>query len=121
MPESGKRHPFPSREHFAEVYSLFRKQGEWTDGPDGFLRSVSERTGWPLASIRMMREVFEELGFLKVDRAKVTIVPSPAKRDLEQSVRYRRAREKAGEFPDWSRMTTADLRSWLLSCIAVRS
>ena len=88
----------PDRNHFRQVYALFRAKGSWPDVPDGFLREVSERTGWPLAVVRIMQDVFAELGFLRIEGGKVIMEPSPSKRDLWQSVRYRRARIRwAGE------------------------
>ena len=82
----------PDRAHFAEAYALFRAKGAWPDEPDGFLREVSARIGWPLPVVRVMQDVFEELGFLRVENGWVTMEPSPAKRELAESARYREAR-----------------------------
>ncbi|WP_176220802.1 single-stranded-DNA-specific exonuclease RecJ [Cohnella massiliensis] len=84
---------FPDRQQFGRVYTLFRKQAKWIDGPDGFLRQVSEAVGWPLSVVRMMQDVFAELGFLTVDRSNVTVHASPPRRELDQSPRYRREKE----------------------------
>src|SRR5690606_35711287 len=88
----------PDRTHFAEAYALFRAKGAWPDEPEGFLHEVSARIGWPPQVVRVMRDVFEELGFLRVENGWVTMEPSPAKRDLAESVHYREARWRwAGE------------------------
>ncbi|MBB6729354.1 single-stranded-DNA-specific exonuclease RecJ [Cohnella zeiphila] len=108
----GRTRPFPDREQFGRVYSLFRRQGSWIDTPDGFLRQAAEATGWPLATVRMMQDVFEELGFLSVDRASVKVAATPARRELEQSERYRKAKEHA-EAAALPAMNTESLRQWL--------
>lgn len=84
----------PEREHFREAYIHFRARESWPDAPDGFLREVADRIGWPLSVVRVMRDVFAELGFLRVADGRVTMVPSPPKRDLTESVRYRTARRR---------------------------
>jgi len=108
----GRPQPFPDREQFGRVYALFRRQGSWVDGPDGFLRQVAETAGWPLSTVRMMQDVFEELGFLTVDRGSVKIVPSPQKRGLEQSERYVRAKERA-EAASLASLDAAALKAWI--------
>lgn len=95
--------PAPDRNDFARVYALMRDQGSWTDGPEGFLRSAADRTGLPLAAVRLIQEVFEELGFIRVRGAECSIVPNPPKRKLDESERYVRMRRRAEaeSFPSW--------------------
>lgn len=111
-PASARRPAFPDREQFGRIYSLFRRQGSWIDAPDGFLRQASEATGWPLSVVRMAQEVFEELGFLTIDRSNVKVVASPSRKELEQSQRYRKAKENA-ELMMLGRAETAELRAWI--------
>lgn len=111
-PASARRPAFPDREQFGRIYSLFRRQGSWVDAPDGFLRQTSEATGWPLSIVRMAQEVFEELGFLTIARSNVKVVASPARKELEQSQRYRKAKENA-ELMKLCRADTAELREWI--------
>lgn len=102
----------PDRKDFAEAYALFRAKGAWPDAPDSFLREVSERIGRPLAVVRVMQDVFEELGFLRVENGWVTMEPSPAKRDLSESVRYREARHRwTGE--RLARLPAEALAEWM--------
>ncbi|TJY41412.1 single-stranded-DNA-specific exonuclease RecJ [Cohnella pontilimi] len=91
------------RRHFAEGYALFREQKTWIDGPEGFLRKAADRLGLPLASIRLMQDVFEELGFIRASGAERTLVSEPPKRNLEESQRYRKmaGQAEAASFPDW--------------------
>jgi single-stranded-DNA-specific exonuclease len=94
--EAASRRPaFPDRQQFGQVYTLFRRQGTWIDAPDGFLREVADKVGLPLSVVRMMQDVFAELGFLTVDRASVAVIPSPPRRELDQSARYRKEKERA--------------------------
>lgn len=102
---------FPDRKHFAEVYALCRKQGEWLDTPDGFIQEAGLATGWPLATIRMMQDVFIELGFITADGAKRKIVSGPPKKQLEQSIRYGKAKEQY-QRASLHEMTTEQLKEW---------
>lgn len=103
---------FPDRNQFARVYALFRRQGAWIDVPDGFLRQASADAGLPLSVVRMMQEVFEELGFLTNERSNVKVVSSPPRRELEQSARFRKAKEHA-ELASLRGMDAAELRRWI--------
>jgi single-stranded-DNA-specific exonuclease len=95
--------PGLDRGHFTQAYAMFREEGSWIDGPEGYLRRVSEKTGVPLASVRLIQEVFEELGFIRVRGAERTIVADPPRRKLEESERYVRMmrQAEAAGFPDW--------------------
>jgi single-stranded-DNA-specific exonuclease len=91
------------RRHFAEVYTLFREQKNWIDGPEGYLRRVADRIGLPLASIRLIEDVFEELGFIRSTGVERTMAAEPSKRSLQESERYRRMmlQSEAADFPEW--------------------
>ncbi|WP_373228499.1 single-stranded-DNA-specific exonuclease RecJ [Cohnella sp.] len=102
---------FPDRKHFAQIYAMCRKQGEWLDAPDGFIQKAGLATGWPLSTIRMMQEVFIELGFIAAEGAKRKIVSEPPRRELEQSIRYGKAKEQF-DGACLHEMTTEQLREW---------
>lgn len=95
--------PVLDRNDFARVYALFREQGTWIDGPEGFPRRAAETSGLPLASVRLIQEVFEELGFIRARGAERSIVPNAPRRKLEQSERYARMvrQADAASFPEW--------------------
>jgi single-stranded-DNA-specific exonuclease len=102
---------FPDRKHFAEVYAICCKRGDWLDTPDGFIQETALTTGWPLTTLHMMQEVFIELGFIAVDGSVCKIVSGPPRRELEESARYRKAKEQY----DGLRLrefTTEQLRKW---------
>ncbi|MFC5700466.1 single-stranded-DNA-specific exonuclease RecJ [Cohnella faecalis] len=86
---------FPDRSRFGEAYAMFRERGAWIDGPDGYLRQISIRTGMSLAVVRMMQEVFEELGFIRARGAERKMNDNPPRKPLEESERYRKAKRQA--------------------------
>jgi single-stranded-DNA-specific exonuclease len=102
---------FPERKHFAEIYAIFRKRGVWLDTPDGFLQETALTTGWPLSTLRMMQEVFVELGFIAVDGSTLTIVSVTPRRELEESARFRKAKEQHDGMR-LTEFTTEQLRKW---------
>ncbi|MFC5469475.1 single-stranded-DNA-specific exonuclease RecJ [Cohnella suwonensis] len=112
---------FPERKHFAEIYSLCRTKVSWLDSPDGFLRESALNTGWPLATVRMMHDVFIELGFIAANGASRKFVANAPKRDLDQSARYRKARDGAAVEPaarGLSALSPEALKGWLEVCHA---
>jgi single-stranded-DNA-specific exonuclease len=112
------------RRHFAEGYAMFREQKSWIDGPEGFLRKAADRLGLSLASIRLIQDVFEELGFIRASGAERTLVVEPPKRKLEESQRYGRMirQAEAASFPDWplDRLKEWVHRSKMVSLVSTR-
>ncbi|TFE30731.1 single-stranded-DNA-specific exonuclease RecJ [Cohnella luojiensis] len=106
---------FPERKHFAEVYAMCRQRGQWIDSPDGFIQETAEKTEWPLSTVRMMHEIFIELGFISAEGASRKIVSEPPRRELEESSRYRKARDHAQGLR-LTEMTTEELHGWMSSC-----
>ncbi|MFC4600368.1 single-stranded-DNA-specific exonuclease RecJ [Cohnella hongkongensis] len=112
---NGRGRLFPERAHFAEVYKLCLKKGSWLDSPDGFLRETALATSWPLATVRMMHEVFIELGFIAADGVSRKVVANPPRKELGESARYRKAKEQAA-VRSLQEMTAEELRSWMVAC-----
>ncbi|THF83834.1 single-stranded-DNA-specific exonuclease RecJ [Cohnella fermenti] len=110
---SERNEAFPDRERFGDVYKLFRKQESWVDAPDGFLRRAADSMGLSLAVVRMMQEVFLELGFLTSNRSQIACVASPPRRGLELSERYRRSKAQA-ELASLAQLPVRELKRWLL-------
>lgn len=108
----GRAAAFPDRAQFGAVYGLFRRQGSWLDAPEGFLQAVSAETGWPLATVRMMQDVFVELGFIAANGSTRTVVANPPRSELDRSPRYRRARQ-AAEALRLRHMSADELRAWM--------
>nr|WP_306220203.1 single-stranded-DNA-specific exonuclease RecJ [Cohnella sp. WQ 127256] len=106
---------FPERQHFAEVYAMCRKRVTWLDSPDGFMQETAMVCERPLSTIRMMHEVFIELGFISVSGASRKIVSDPPRKGLEESERYRKARELATDL-SLTEMSTEELQNWIDSC-----
>lgn len=103
---------FPDRSQFGVVYGWFKRQGSWIDAPEGFLQSVARVTGWPLATIRMMQDVFVELGFIVAQGSTRQVVAVPPRSELDKSERYLRAKH-AAEAQRLRQMTLGELRSWM--------
>jgi len=114
-PSTGRESDFPDRKHFAEVYAMCRKRGTWLDSPDGFLRETAEATSWPLSTIRMIHDVFIELGFIVADGVSRKAVVNPPRRELSDSARYRKAKENSAS-RRLAEMTTDELRNWVAAC-----
>jgi single-stranded-DNA-specific exonuclease len=102
---------FPERKHFAEVYALCRKRGTWLDSPDGFIHETALTTGLPLSTVRMVQEVFIELGFIVAEGVSRKVVSQPPKRELDESARFRKAKEHHDGLR-LREMTTEELRKW---------
>ncbi len=117
--QAGENAPaFPERKHFAEIYGMCCKRGTWLDSPDGFIQETAAKTGWPLSTLWMVHEVFIELGFIAVDGASRKIVSEPPRRELDDSTRYRKAREQFNGMR-LAQMTTEELHRWFSACHAV--
>ncbi|XID93640.1 single-stranded-DNA-specific exonuclease RecJ [Paenibacillaceae bacterium WGS1546] len=107
--------PFPERHHFAEAYALCKRRKSWLDRPDGLLQETAQATGWPLSTVRMMHEVFLELGFIAADGAARRIVPNPPRSELDRSEKYRKARRQAAE-RNLAALPAEELRRWMEAC-----
>lgn len=77
---------FPDRAQFGAVYQQLRgmKRAPKRDLAD----KLATICGLTVEAVRLMLDVFEELGFLSSDGAYVTVASSPAKRELASSERY---------------------------------
>lgn len=112
---NGNAGEFPDRRHFAEVYTMCRQRGSWMDSPDGFVRETAKAVRLSLATVRMMHEVFAELGFIAVNGVSRKVVANPPRKELSESARYRKAQEQAA-VRKVAEMTTEELRSWMAAC-----
>jgi len=99
--------PFPAREDFGRVYQALRRLD-----PTRLRLDIAEThlasAGWPPAVLRMMIEVFEELGFLTIREGAIELASRPEKRELSESRRYREAARSAEAERIWS----AGPREW---------
>jgi len=104
---------FPDRKQFAEVFAMCRKRDSWLDSPDGFIQESALKLELPLSTLRMMHEVFIELGFITAVGASRKMVSEPPRQELEHSARYRKARDYAAGMR-LAEMTTDELEVWLM-------
>lgn len=91
MRPRGPSERLPSRQQFAEVYRLMKTRVEWLDTPNGLLQEIAFQVNLPLSAVRMIQDVFIELGFIREVGVRRIIVAQPPRKELEQSARYRRA------------------------------
>ncbi|ALS27029.1 single-stranded DNA exonuclease RecJ [Paenibacillus sp. 32O-W] len=89
----GRTRRFPGREQFAKVYQLLRRAERLPE------RGLSERlaamAGLPADTVEMMLDVFAELAFIERREGSIYVNPSPQKRELSESARYRAAVREA--------------------------
>lgn len=77
---------FPDRAQFGAVYQQLRvlKRAPERDLAD----KLATICGLTVEAVRLMLDVFEELGFISTNGEYVTVASSPAKRELASSARY---------------------------------
>lgn len=84
----------PSRDQFKVLYQILKGKG-----PISILKhmpALMRKTGLQKRSLSFMIQVFEELGFLKIEQGCIHVNPNPVKRALTESKLYERqlAREQ---------------------------
>ncbi|MGO4108071.1 single-stranded-DNA-specific exonuclease RecJ [Paenibacillus sp. YAF4_2] len=84
---------FPEREHFGQVYQMLRRMRRMP--MNGLESQLSEQSGWPEQTVKVMIEVFRELGFIEIDGTHLVVVETPEKRDLATSEKYQAAKLEA--------------------------
>jgi single-stranded-DNA-specific exonuclease len=108
----------PSRESFKRAYAALLKIGSWRADDRSFRTNLSRHLGLHESAVRMIVEVFLELGFLNAADGMIRTVPSPARKELNASARYRAALaaqesenvllySSAAELTDWMRALRA--------------
>lgn len=87
-------HPYLStarsdRESFKRVYAMLLKWKREPLSPGQIEGRLAKTTGLTTDSIRFILAVFEQLGFLAADGARLAVTDHPAKRGLDESPLYR--------------------------------
>lgn len=81
----------PTREDFKWLYQLLRKRKYFkykVDAP-----KLSQYRGWKLDKIKLMFQVFYELGFVMKDEDNIVPAPNPAKKDLTEAPAYKERKQ----------------------------
>jgi single-stranded-DNA-specific exonuclease len=81
----------PSRDGFKRAYAALLQAGGRRIDDRAFWASLSRHLGLDEAAVRLIVDVFLELGFLREEDGAVRPVPSPARKELSASARYRAA------------------------------
>jgi single-stranded-DNA-specific exonuclease len=108
----------PSRDDFKRLYRLIA--GKERISLNKHFSSLMRVTGLQKRPLSFMIQVFEELGFLKVEQGEMVIFPDPQKKPLTDSRLYQRqlAREKVLQTLVYS--TYTELCKFLFSTIAFK-
>jgi single-stranded-DNA-specific exonuclease len=77
----------PTRDHFKWFYAFLRKQGVFHIAEHG--GQLARARGWTEETVHFMAKVFLELEFITERNGVISLVPQPAKRDLNESPTYR--------------------------------
>ncbi|QNK60060.1 single-stranded-DNA-specific exonuclease RecJ [Paenibacillus sp. PAMC21692] len=80
---------FPAREQFGAVYQQLRKISRAQER--GLAEKLAALCSLTVPSVRLMLDVFEELGFIEIGGGTVNVAVSPVKRELSSSSRYQAA------------------------------
>jgi single-stranded-DNA-specific exonuclease len=81
----------PERDHFGKVYRWLNAMDRFPTHTD--LGKISHKVGLSVTMIEFMIHVFKELGFVVEEGNTLRVVPSPVKRDLDESALYQRTKE----------------------------
>ncbi|MBD2870417.1 single-stranded-DNA-specific exonuclease RecJ [Paenibacillus arenilitoris] len=86
---------FPEREQFGLIYQHLRKLGR---APlRGLTERLAKQSGLSGGTVQLIIDVFEELQFIELRDGVMASVPSPQKKDLSASARYREAKQSFEE------------------------
>ncbi|MBD2844572.1 single-stranded-DNA-specific exonuclease RecJ [Paenibacillus sp. IB182496] len=111
---------FPERSHFIAVYQQLRS-GDWQRcAPETAAIRLAERTGWSTGIVRMMLDVFAELGFLTLSAQGIEVAAAPRKRDLGESPLYQAAQRRHAD-DRLLHASTAELREWMAGQLSPRA
>lgn len=102
---------FPSRDDFIWFYALVQKRQALDLRKE--LRQIMKQKNWTKERIIFMSQVFQELGFVKLDNGVVHFVSNPEKKDLQDSriYQHRIERERVEKTLYYSTFDT--LKDWL--------
>ncbi|SDC20512.1 single-stranded-DNA-specific exonuclease RecJ [Shouchella lonarensis] len=82
----------PNREQFKWYYAFLQKRGTFAVGE--LAKKLEAHRGWSAETVAFMTTVFEELGFITVERGVVRFVSDPIKKSLEDSPTFRKKQEQ---------------------------
>ncbi|WP_078552673.1 single-stranded-DNA-specific exonuclease RecJ [Bacillus alkalicellulosilyticus] len=83
----------PTREHFKWYYAFLKQRGSFEISKFG--EQLAKHKGWSKSTIDWMTNVFFELGFVTINNGIITLHSNPSKKDLVDSISYRRRQAQA--------------------------
>jgi single-stranded-DNA-specific exonuclease len=84
--------PIPTRDQFKWFYAFLVKRKFFDFKKNGL--NLAKYKGWSIDTVRFMSKVFFELEFVKIEDGLISVLEQPNKRDLTDSVTYRRKQEQ---------------------------
>lgn len=105
----------PSREAFKLLYQAVLRQSTWEEGDLSFAEPLRRNVGATDGLIRFMLDVFEELEFIEKRGGRYACIPSPRKRDLNESPSYRNRLARAEAEQTLIYSTARELTDWILA------
>lgn len=100
----------PSRDQFKWFYAFLMKNGSFDMDAHG--DRLAKAKGWSKDTVPFMAEVFSELGFVTVESGKLSLCPSPDKKDLTESSLYRGKNRFAKLENDLCYSSFSSLKEW---------
>jgi single-stranded-DNA-specific exonuclease len=108
----------PSRDDFKRLYRLIA--GQEKISLSKHFSALMRRTGLQKRSLSFMIQVFEELGFLRIEQGEIHIHPNPAKKPLTDSKLYQRQLAGQQVLQTLVYSSYAELCKYLFSTIAFK-
>ena len=115
IPADSRVRTVPSRESLKQVYALLRRIGQWQEDSRGIMDFLSRHSGLNRDTVSWIIDVFLELEFLQREGGMVRCVPSPAKKELCASGRYRAAMAAQDCESVLQYSTSQELTAWMLA------
>lgn len=103
----------PTRDHFKTLYKWLATIAAEPLSEQEVLLRLTRQSRMSLRMLKMMLDVFEELGFIRRERGQVSFVTRPAARDLASSSRFTHLSELAEMERYFSEGSTAELQEWM--------
>lgn len=101
----------PTREHFKWFYAFIYKRKLFD--LNRHAGDLAKHKGWTKEAVHFICQVFFDLDFVKINNGVVTLVDSPAKKDLTESVTYRQQVEQSEMENELYYSSYEEVKAWI--------
>lgn len=115
LPGERDRLLVPTREHFKAIYKWLAAIAASPVSEQEALLTLGRKLPLSLRMLRMMLDVFEELGFIRKESGRIAFVTRPAARELTSSSRFVQLSELAEMERYFMESSPAELWQWMES------